>query len=275
MTNLVPPEALKQIKPYMTLALQLEQKNERCVGYYCRLYSVQRGMEINKSAPECKKFLIQLMDLLEAIKKQNPSDESIHSEVVGQAVVEKYALRIFEKADDDDRQARFSKNLVKQFYSAGLLFDVLNCFGELSEDLVVKKQYAKRKAMYLNKCFQTGETPIPGPLIGENTGEGEDFDGSKNETNEQSYNYQPTQNFQPTNNYQSPGSMPKPETHKYNAPSYEEENKYETEETLPVEVMQKAQKLCKHAQSALQYDDVPTAINNLEHCLELLKRGKL
>lgn len=30
----------------------------------------------------------------------------------------------------------------------------------------MKKQYAKRKAMYLNKCFQTGETPIPGPLIG-------------------------------------------------------------------------------------------------------------
>ncbi len=76
---------------------------------------------------------------------------------------------------------------MKQFYSAGLLFDVLNCFGELSEDvgfcyvsiylildffnvfrvykLVVKKQYAKRKAMYLNKCFQTGETPIPGPLV--------------------------------------------------------------------------------------------------------------
>lgn len=42
-------------------------------------------------------------------KKQNPTDESIHSEVVGQACVEKYALKIFEKADDDDRQSRFNK----------------------------------------------------------------------------------------------------------------------------------------------------------------------
>jgi hypothetical protein len=33
--------------------------------------------------------------------------------------------------------------------------------------LVTKKQYAKRKAMYLNKCFQIGETPVPGPLTGE------------------------------------------------------------------------------------------------------------
>ena len=31
--------------------------------------------------------------------------------------------------------------------------------------LVAKKQYAKHKAMYLNKCFQTGQTPIPGPLV--------------------------------------------------------------------------------------------------------------
>lgn len=69
------------------------------------------------------------------MKKKYPNDESIHSEMVGQACVEKYALRIFDKADEDDRQALFSKNLVKQFYTAGLLFDILNCFGELSEDV--------------------------------------------------------------------------------------------------------------------------------------------
>lgn len=67
-SNLNVPESLKQIRPYLTLAGQLDQKNELCIGYYCRLYSVQKGMEINKSAPECKKFLIQLMDLLEAVK---------------------------------------------------------------------------------------------------------------------------------------------------------------------------------------------------------------
>lgn len=69
------------------------------------------------------------------MKKKYPNDESIHSEVIGQACVEKYALRIFEKADDDDRKSLFSKNLVKQFYTSGLLFDILNCFGELSEDV--------------------------------------------------------------------------------------------------------------------------------------------
>ena len=39
-------------------------------------------------------------------------------------------------------------------------------------------------------------------------------------------------------------------------------------------LMAKAQKHCKHATSALQYDDVKTAIQNLEECLKILKTGK-
>lgn len=37
--------------------------------------------------------------------------------------------------------------------------------------------------------------------------------------------------------------------------------------------MEKAQKFCKYAGSALLYDDVPTAIDNLEKALSLLKTG--
>lgn len=43
--------------------------------------------------------------------------------------------------------------------------------------------------------------------------------------------------------------------------------------TLNPELMTKAQKYCKWAGSALTYDDVPTAINNLEKALRLLKTG--
>lgn len=82
---IVIPELLKQVKPYLTLAAQLEGKNERVVGYYCkllhknlyyqvwnvthlgRLYALQHGMTINKTATECKKFLLQQMDMLENV----------------------------------------------------------------------------------------------------------------------------------------------------------------------------------------------------------------
>lgn len=35
-SNLVPPEALKSIKPYLTLASQLEVKGEKIIAYYCK-----------------------------------------------------------------------------------------------------------------------------------------------------------------------------------------------------------------------------------------------
>ena len=34
--NLVPPDALKAIKPYLTLASQLDAKNDKVIAYYCK-----------------------------------------------------------------------------------------------------------------------------------------------------------------------------------------------------------------------------------------------
>ena len=44
--------------------------------------------------------------------------------------------------------------------------------------------------------------------------------------------------------------------------------------SLPPDQMGKAQKYCKFAGSALQYEDVPTAIMNLQKALSLLTTGK-
>ena len=45
-------------------------------------------------------------------KKQHVGEEALTSDIVGQAVVEKSALKLFEKADDDDRQSRFNKYIL-------------------------------------------------------------------------------------------------------------------------------------------------------------------
>jgi hypothetical protein len=49
------------------------------------------------------------MNNLKKSKAQNKNDEAIKSEVVGQTYVEEFALRIFDKADTEDRQANFNK----------------------------------------------------------------------------------------------------------------------------------------------------------------------
>lgn len=56
------------------------------------------------------------------------------------------------------------RNVVKAFYSSGVLYDILQTFGELSEEALHNRKYAKWKAAYIHNCLKNGETPIPGPL---------------------------------------------------------------------------------------------------------------
>jgi len=257
-----PPEALKKIKPYLTLATQLEAKKDPIIAYYCRLYAIKTGMVINKSAPECKKFLMQLMDLLEQTKSKIKSEEAVQTEMVGQAVVENYAIGLFEAADADDRAARFSQALIKQFYSAGLLFDVLTYFGELKDDVIQKQEYAKKKAVYIKLCLQNGETPVSGPLLsneGDDTGAGASAGGPSNSApypipQEPQSPQMPTNQNKPSSSPQAQGQTSTGKTN------------------LPVSTIMQAEKLCKFAASALQYEDISAAIENLEKCLALLKK---
>ena len=55
---------------------------------------------------------------------------------------------------------------------------------------------------------------------------------------------------------------------------YDDNSSSSNQRTLSPSVIQRAQKACKFASSALQYDDVDTAVKHLEECLQLLKTGK-
>ena len=83
-------------------------------------------------------------------------------------------MKLFLAADKQDRAANFGKNVVKMFYSAGVLFDVLETFGELPPEAAHYRKYSKMKAAYIHNCLKNGETPVAGPLVedeDENPGE--------------------------------------------------------------------------------------------------------
>ena len=67
-------------------------------------------------------------------------------------------MKLFLAADKSDRSANFGKNVVKMFYSAGVLFDVLeSCFGELPPEAAHYRKYSKMKAAYIHNCLKNGE----------------------------------------------------------------------------------------------------------------------
>ena len=49
---------------------------------------------------------------------------------------------------DADYQLLSSRNVVKAFYSAGMLLDVCAVFGELSEDVAQQKKYQYLSMLY-------------------------------------------------------------------------------------------------------------------------------
>lgn len=107
---------------------------------------------------------MKLMDWLEQTKRAHLDNDAITNDVAAQAHLENWALKLFLYADKNDRASNFGKNVIQSFYTAGLLYDVLATFGELSEEAAQNKKYAKWKAAYIHNCLKNGQTPEPGPL---------------------------------------------------------------------------------------------------------------
>ncbi|XP_041831528.1 vacuolar protein sorting-associated protein VTA1 homolog isoform X2 [Melanotaenia boesemani] len=318
------PAPLRPVQHHLRTA-QEHEKRDPVVAYYCRLYSMQTGMKLDSKTPECRKFLIKLMDQLETMKKELSDNESISQEVVGNAHIENYALKMFIYADNEDRAGRFHKNMIKSFYTASLLLDVLSVFGELSEENIQHRKYARWKATYIHNCLKNGETPQAGP-IGMDEDEEAEF-GAEGFSGQGPFHGgsfrgdPPPQSFEgrdqslapgpapgigftpgsapsgpPTTNYNNiqippgahapantpaelppPSDVGKPVPAPRSAPAIDPSLLNAQQQggvQLTAEDFTKAQKFCKYAGSALQYEDVSTAVQNLQKALRLLTTGK-
>ena len=321
MTDIPPcPPTLKAIQHYLKVA-QEHASRDPVVAYWSQLYALQAALNIDRKSDESKVFLVKMMDRLEVIKKELKDNEAITNEVAAQAHIENYALKLFIWADSQDRASNFGKNVVKAFYTSGMLFDVLTTFGELSEEVQQNRKYAKWKAAYIHNCLKNGETPIPGPMKMEGEEDENEAENNASENSGEEFKQGPMGNLPsiPTQP-RGPGSsniaddfglpqvpqrfpdeapggstpvmpvqpvLPSPDFG-FNVPSSSVPQPSPTPQPftpspsislppggvhLTPEQMNKAQKYCKFASSALSFDDAPTAVQNLEKALHLLKTG--
>lgn len=192
-----------------------------------------------------------------------------------------------------------------------MIYDICTTFGELSEEAKQQRKYAKWKAAYIHNCLKNGETPHPGPMPSEEDDELINIGGSNNDQpgtssnvgwNTNPYDNQPAQpsvpqdqptssgygqfpaaNNDPFLNIRAPSPPKDPEEKNpggfvpfdprtSNIP-FEQPQSSSTATASP-EIMIKAQKCIKFAGSALTYEDVPTAIDNLQKALRLLTTGQ-
>uniref|UniRef100_A0A1A9X2W6 Vta1/callose synthase N-terminal domain-containing protein n=1 Tax=Glossina brevipalpis TaxID=37001 RepID=A0A1A9X2W6_9MUSC len=294
------PSSLKQIQHFLKIAQEHDDR-DIVVAYWSRLYALQVGLKSSTQQPEETALLLAIMDWLETVKKQNSSNEAITNEIAASAHLENYALKLFLYADKQDREGIFGKNVVKAFYSSGVIYDILQTLGELSEEALGNRKYAKWKAAYIHNCLKNGETPIPGPIReegGEEEGNGmtstDIRDNSPaittNSDSNATYDHNlelvqtsPTDSTPPTADeiLTNPNKLPSPPVEEEKPGGFEPFVPPEQVASPPVvdlqitpEQMIKAQKYCKYAGSALNYDDVKTAIENLQKALTLLTTGQ-
>ncbi|KAJ8917515.1 hypothetical protein NQ315_005564 [Exocentrus adspersus] len=315
------PPIPKEVKPVAHLLKLADEHDERniVVAYWARMSACLLALRIvpGKKSPETAELIRALLDWLEQMKKEHQDNDGIVNETTGQALIEEYALRLFEHADEQDKAGIFNKNTVKTFYTTGILMDVLDQFGPLADDIREKRKYAKWKAAYIHNCLKAGEVPLPGPPKPAND-PGNIVHNSEISEDELSTYTKYTGPIPLTpeeisklfaDKPQSPTSplagnfgfnLPKPEDDFTHAPASSPITPVVPQQpaspstpiippepatvllpapssgqvSITPEQIQKAQKFCKFATSALNYDDVKSAIENLHKALNLLQLGR-
>jgi vacuolar protein sorting-associated protein VTA1 len=176
MSDAQPPPSLKHIKKYLDEA-KARQTQDPLVSYHLRLYALQEAMEVRSKIPkEDMTYILLLMDAAEAEKKQLGAAAE-QAEADRQAHVENFALELFEKADDLDRNGQSTLATAKVFNSAYHVMEACKQFGgELPEDMREKIKYAKWRVVEIAKATKERRPPAP-PRGLEGQGDGGDETG--------------------------------------------------------------------------------------------------
>ncbi|KAL3222903.1 hypothetical protein MRX96_049909 [Rhipicephalus microplus] len=258
------PEKLKAVVPYVKIAAEHDSRDP-IIAYWCRLYALQTGMKVDRSSSESRGFLMAYMDWLEKEKAKRKDEEAITSDVVAQAHIETRALKLFLWADGEDRAARFNKNVIKAFYTAAYLFDVPH-----------NVRRTHRRGFQPPEGEDEGFEEDAG-AVGGNPSPSNGPSGAPGPSNDRSsygdHQPMPSSLPVPTPGSQAPPSTPSGPTQPLPSVAPIDDIRAANGVALNTEDFMKAQKYCKFAGSALQYEDVPTAIENLQKALRLLTTG--
>jgi len=312
------PTSLKSILPYLQRAIEFESKSP-LISFYLRSYAAQQGVDLItkgqiQADPQAKSYIMSLFDKLDQDKSQlAPKDED------GRGIVESFSLKLFQRADDSEREGKLDLSISKQFYAAHLLMNSLEQFGDVKEEIKEKSKYAKYKAAEIAKKLKDGpqqqELPPPPEYIEEQQLSKPNFTvpNSSNISNRQqgidnsnSANNNPSSLSVGTKGISSAtggggggvvvgssflstlaskqtpttpvstmiiDSQQKQQIATFQSSSCKNNGIAMVHEKDVEDIMQ-AQKLAKHAISALQFPDVPKAVEYLQNALDHLKKLK-
>jgi vacuolar protein sorting-associated protein VTA1 len=160
------PAELKKISPFVRRAEELDKDKapeSRLVAYYCRQYAVHKGIPLSTS----QAAKVCLGHILENLEAEKPAMDNFTREEAA-FLCRKFANRVFDKANGEDRMGLANQGTAKTFYAASTFLQMLEQFADdndTSEERVEDRKriiYAKWKSTDIVKAIKEGRSPTPG-----------------------------------------------------------------------------------------------------------------
>jgi len=149
---------LNKVKPYLQRATELDSF-EPVVAYYCRLHALMTLAKAQQNGETSDEHKAVIADCL----KRSEDRKQVVDLSNGQEVMESFALKVFESADESDRSGRTDKTTASNFWASATLIEICAQFygGELPPDFSEKVRYAKYRAVTIRDCIRQGIDPSP------------------------------------------------------------------------------------------------------------------
>ncbi|CAF1049216.1 unnamed protein product [Rotaria sp. Silwood1] len=267
----IPQELRVKLMQHFGIAKEYEKNPETIsITYYCLMFIANEALKLQKE----KQFVSNVLDYLEATKRNNPNDEIIKSFSTGQATIEELITVLVGETNEAENEEIKSPDqlrlLMRKHYTVGGLTDVLSVFGPVKEDFLTLGKIAKTRAVAIFRDLKAGGGSASGGGGGASSSAMRPPD-SQSGANAHAMppSKPPAASAQyPSASAQYPAQMPQMPP-SYGAASAYNENT--GNKSVPFDVISQAQKLCRYANSALEHEDVATAIKNCEQVLQLLR----
>lgn len=154
------------VKPFIKYSMEMRQ-HVPVMAYYCKMYAVQKGLEIIKNDTSgadhsnAKKFLVNEMGDLEEMKKAMPEG---HTKDDHRNFVENFVVTIFTNTDKEERTIEtITKKQAMDFNRCSHFIMLLSLFDDTYDDeWEEKRKYCVFKAGTILKHLKNGEQPPRG-----------------------------------------------------------------------------------------------------------------
>lgn len=167
-----PPQSLRgKIVAYLNQAKERSDAGEALIAYYCKVHALSEAMAVRSQIPKADMgYVIGLMDQVEAEKKRvgNLDDAQMLIEMKASELFDRADTA------DRATPTVPKLQTAKDFYAAATLFEVCKEFGELPDDLSEKVKYGKWRYIEICKAAKEKRAPEPprGLDLGEDGADG-------------------------------------------------------------------------------------------------------